>query len=222
MADTAAIQNGFKQQAPEYKHLGFFYNATLVLFSYIVAIYNLAKESSGALRPGLEKVEGSVKTIVGPVYTKYGPYGPHLLKYADDKVGEILKVVDEVVPPSVKTNSNKALDFVKSVPQGTSMLLEEVKTKGLTNTTQEYYTKYEPKVVHAVDSSWKAILMLPLAPQLVKVLLPSFVFLIFLYNATVAQLKQWGLPATSLLVTVDVQNVQKKVASDVDSALKSS
>lgn len=49
-------------------------------------IYAKAKDKSGPLKPGVESVEGAVKTVVGPVYEKYHDVPVELLKYMDQKV----------------------------------------------------------------------------------------------------------------------------------------
>jgi hypothetical protein len=38
------------------------------------------------LKPGVESVEGAVKTVVGPVYEKYHDVPVEVLKYMDQKV----------------------------------------------------------------------------------------------------------------------------------------
>lgn len=49
-------------------------------------IYAKAKDKSGPLKPGVESVEGAVKTVVGPVYHKYHDVPVEVLKYMDQKV----------------------------------------------------------------------------------------------------------------------------------------
>lgn len=49
-------------------------------------IYAKAKDKSGPLKPGVESVEGAVKTVVGPVYEKYHDVPVEVLKYMDQKV----------------------------------------------------------------------------------------------------------------------------------------
>lgn len=49
-------------------------------------LYNLAKEKSGPLRPGVQTAEGTVKTVIGPIYVKFHDVPLDLLKFADLKV----------------------------------------------------------------------------------------------------------------------------------------
>lgn len=49
-------------------------------------LYQYAKDKSGPLKPGVESVEGTVKSVVGPVYHKYHGVPIELLKFIDRKV----------------------------------------------------------------------------------------------------------------------------------------
>ena len=56
---------------------------TIVCFSNL---YLYAKDKSGPLKPGVETVEGTVKSVVGPVYDKFHDVPIEVLKYVDRKV----------------------------------------------------------------------------------------------------------------------------------------
>lgn len=56
---------------------------TLICFS---KVYDFAKDNSGALKPGVQSVEGAVKTVVGPLYQKVHGFPNQLLKFVDRKV----------------------------------------------------------------------------------------------------------------------------------------
>lgn len=58
--------------------------------AYITSLYGLAKDSSGPLKPGVVKVEGTVKTVVGPLYQKIEGKPLELLVFVDGKVGSII------------------------------------------------------------------------------------------------------------------------------------
>lgn len=49
-------------------------------------LYEYAKDRSGPLKPGVDTVEETVKTVVGPVYNKFHDVPVELLKYVDRKV----------------------------------------------------------------------------------------------------------------------------------------
>jgi len=75
------------------KYLGLVHALVFQANAYLLALYIFVKDSSGPLRPGLDNVEGAVKTVVGPVYHKIeGVYHKiegkplELLQFVDSKV----------------------------------------------------------------------------------------------------------------------------------------
>lgn len=49
-------------------------------------VYGYAKDRSGPLKPGVETVEGTVKSVVGPLYNKFHGVPIEVLKFVDRKV----------------------------------------------------------------------------------------------------------------------------------------
>ncbi len=68
------------------KYLGAVHAVVVQATAYLLALYTVAKDSSGPLRPGVENVEGTVKTVVGPVYHKIEGKPLELLQFVDSKV----------------------------------------------------------------------------------------------------------------------------------------
>lgn len=68
------------------KYFEFVQAAAIEAVLRFALIYAKAKDKSGPLKPGVESVEGAVKTVVGPVYEKYHDFPVELLKYMDQKV----------------------------------------------------------------------------------------------------------------------------------------
>lgn len=71
---------------PTLKYLEFVQIAALHAIVFFSSIYNFAKENSGPLKPGVQTVEGTVKTVIGPVYEKLHDVPFEILKFADGKV----------------------------------------------------------------------------------------------------------------------------------------
>ena len=76
-----------KEEEQRLKYLEFIQVATVHVVLYLTNLYGYAKDKSGPLKPSVETVEGTVKTVVGPVYHKFHGVPIHLLKYVDRKVG---------------------------------------------------------------------------------------------------------------------------------------
>lgn len=71
--------------------------AALHALVYASKLYGYAKDSSGPLKSGVETVEGTVKTVVGPVYDKYHEVPIGLLKFVDRKVSFLIHFNDSFV-----------------------------------------------------------------------------------------------------------------------------
>ncbi|GMN75189.1 hypothetical protein TIFTF001_056496, partial [Ficus carica] len=74
-----------KEEEQRLKYLEFVQVAAVHTLVYLSNLYGLAKEKSGPLKPGVETVEGTVKSVVGPVYEKIHVIPNELLKYVDRK-----------------------------------------------------------------------------------------------------------------------------------------
>jgi hypothetical protein len=73
-------------QEPNLKYLSLVHVLALEALGCLGALYSLAKDSSGPLKPSVDNVEGTVKTVVGPVYQKIEGKPLELLQFLDSKV----------------------------------------------------------------------------------------------------------------------------------------
>jgi hypothetical protein len=68
------------------KYLEFLQVATIHALMCLSNLYGYAKDKSGPLKPGVETVEGTVKSVVGPVYDRFHDVPIEVLKFVDRKV----------------------------------------------------------------------------------------------------------------------------------------
>ncbi len=68
------------------KYLEFIQVAAIHAILCAAKLYSYAKENIGPLKNGVESVESTVKTVVGPVYEKYHDVPVEVLKFVDRKV----------------------------------------------------------------------------------------------------------------------------------------
>ena len=73
---------------PTLVYLGFFRQAVMKAVASISCLYSYGKDSSGALKPGVDRVEGTVNTVLGPVVSKLNGKPDELLVFIDSKVRE--------------------------------------------------------------------------------------------------------------------------------------
>ncbi|CAK9180259.1 unnamed protein product [Ilex paraguariensis] len=73
------------------KYLEFVQVASLRMVMCASKLYDYAKDNSGPLKPGVKTVEGTVKTVVGPVYDKFHDVPAEVLKFVDRKITSVKK-----------------------------------------------------------------------------------------------------------------------------------
>ncbi|KAL4378338.1 hypothetical protein GQ457_02G036360 [Hibiscus cannabinus] len=187
-------------------------------------LYLYAKERSGPLKPGVETVEGTVKTVVRPVYDKYHDVPVELLKFVDTKVDESVTKLDRRVPPVIKQVSTEAISAAQKAPEVARGLASEVHRAGVVNTASGYaksvytkyepaakelFAKYEPKAEQCAVSAWRKLNKLPLFPQVASVVVPTAAYCSDKYNETVVGGAEKGYKVASYLPLVPTEKIAK-------------
>ncbi|XP_057966614.1 stress-related protein isoform X2 [Malania oleifera] len=72
------------------KYLYFVQLAYVYVVVCFSSLYGFAKKNSGPLKSGVETIEGTVKTVIGPIYEKFRDVPFELLKLADRKVMHLI------------------------------------------------------------------------------------------------------------------------------------
>jgi len=188
------------------KYLEFVQAAALYTVVYASKAYGYAKENSGPLKSGVQTVEGTVKTVVGPVYDKYHEVPVELLKFVDRKVDESVNKLDSHVPPIVK----KVAYDVKSgkVVETASGLAKTAYTK-YEPTAKELYSKYEPVAEQYAVSAWRSLNQLPLFPRVAQVVVPTAAYCSEKYNQTVKDTAKKGYKVSSYLPLVPTEKISR-------------
>lgn len=68
------------------KYLDFVQVAAIYVVVSLTTVYEYAKGNSGPLKPGVQTVEATVKTVLGPVFDKFHNVPLNLLAFVDRKV----------------------------------------------------------------------------------------------------------------------------------------
>ncbi|XP_076928757.1 stress-related protein-like isoform X2 [Bidens hawaiensis] len=177
------------------KYLEFVQVAALHVVLYASKFYGYAKNNSGPLKPGVETIEGTLKTVVGPAYNKFHDVPVEVLKFVDRKVDESVNKFDSRMPP-----------FVKNVST-------EVKAAGVVETAsglaKTAYTRLEPVAEHYAVSAWHGLNRLPLFPKVANVVVPRAAYYSERYNQTVKQSAVKGYKVSSYLPLVPTEKIAK-------------
>ncbi|PKI51504.1 hypothetical protein CRG98_028064 [Punica granatum] len=215
------------------KYLEFVQVAAVHAALCFLNLYGYAKDKSGPLKPGVETVEGTVKTVVGPVYDKFHDVPIEVLKFVDRKIDESVTKLDKQVPPVVKQASSQAFSAAQRAPVAAQTMASEVKRAGVVDTAsgiaksvytkyeptaKELYSKYEPKVEQCAASTWRKLNRLPLFPQVAQVFVPTAAYCSEKYNETVRSSAEKGYKVSTYLPLVPTEKIAKVFRDDVPEA----
>lgn len=213
-----------QDEEKELKYLDFVQITGIYVIVCFSTIYEYAKENSGPLKPGVETVEGTVKTVIGPVYEKFQDVPFELLKFVDRKVDETLNEVDRHVPSLIKQASSHALLAAHKAPEVARSVVSDVQRDGVVETAtniaksvytqyeptaKELYGRYEPVAEQYAVSAWRSLNRLPLFPQVAHILVPTAAYWTERYNQVVSYTAEKGYPVSSYLPLVPVERIAK-------------
>lgn len=232
VADSMPQQEMAKEEEQRLKYLEFVQVATLHAVLCFSNLYEYAKERSGPLKPGVQTVEGTVKTVVAPVYDKFHGVPIELLRFIDRKVDESVSKFGKQVPPVVKQVSSQAVAAAQKAPSVARAVTSEVQRSGIVDTAsglaksaytkcepaaKDLYTKYEPVAQHYAVSAWHSLNRLPLFPQVVQVVVPTAAYCSEKYNQTVLSTAEKGYKVSTYLPLVPTEKITKVFGAEVQS-----
>ncbi|KAK7327895.1 hypothetical protein VNO77_21988 [Canavalia gladiata] len=191
-----------EEEQQQLKYLEFAQVATVQALMRCAILYAYAKERAGPLKPGVDTVEETVKTVVGPVYNKFHLLPVELLRYADRKVDESVAELDRHLPSNVKKVSSQARSVVA-----------EVRRTGVIDAASGFaktvYTKYEPKAEQYAVFAWRRLNQLPLFPQVATAVLPKAAYCTEKYNEAVVSSAEKGYKFSAYLPLVPTEKIAK-------------
>ncbi|XP_022968802.1 REF/SRPP-like protein At3g05500 [Cucurbita maxima] len=170
----------------ELKYLEFVLKAAFRAAMCSLKFYSYAKDWSGPLKFGVEAMEGTVKSVVGPLYIKLHDPSKEVLKFVDRKVDESVTTIDRLLPLMVKQVSSQAISTALQTPEVARNLASEIQRTGLKGTVsgivKSVYTKYEPKVEQSAASAMHTLNQLPVFPTVAQAIVPTAALYTEKYN----------------------------------------
>lgn len=206
------------------KYLDFVQVAVIYVVVCFTSLYEYAKENSGPLKPGVQTVEGTVKTVIGPVYEKFHDVPFELLKFVDRKVDDSINEVDRHVPSLLKEASRQAFTAAQKAPEVARAVASEVHRAGVVDTAKditmtvytmyeptakELYSKYEPVAERYAVLAWVSLNRLPLFPQVAQILVPTAAYWSDKYNQAVVYTAKRGYTVSAYLPLVPTERIGK-------------
>ncbi|KAG2694760.1 hypothetical protein I3760_08G160400 [Carya illinoinensis] len=206
------------------KYLEFVQVATIHAMMCFSNLYCYAKDKAGPLKPGVETVEGTVKSVVGPVYDMFHDVPIEVLLYVDRKVEASVTELNRHVPPIIKQASSQAFSAAQSAPEVARAVASEVKRSGVVDTAsgiaksvftkceptaKDLYSKYEPKAEQCAVLAWRKLNQLPLFPLVAQAVVPTAAYCTEKYNQTVRSTAEKGYRVSSYLPLVPTERIAK-------------
>ncbi|KAF7805092.1 REF/SRPP-like protein [Senna tora] len=199
------------EKKEELKYLEVVQLASNEALTRLSGVYAYAKERSGPLKSSVESVEGTIKTVVGPVYTKYHTVPVEVLKYVDRKVDESVTELDRRLPENVKKVTSEALTAAQKAPEAARTVVWQVRSAGVVDTAsglaKSAYSKCEPKAEQCAVSAWRKLNQLPLFPRVANAVLPTAAYCTEMYNETVRSTAEKGYRVSNYLPLVPTQRI---------------
>jgi len=224
MTESDSNSQSQMEKEERLKYLEFVQTAAFQVLMIFSRLYGYAKDNAGPLKPSVETVEGTVKTVVGPVYDKFHDVPVELLKFFDHKVDVSVNELDKRVPPLVKKVSSQALTAAQKAPSTARAVATEVQKVNVVDTASgvaknvyaKYepaakcmYTKYEPVAEQYAVSAWHSLNRLPLFPLVAQVVVPKAAYCTEMYNQTVASSTKKGYKVAAYLPLVPTEKIAK-------------
>ncbi|KAG6429184.1 hypothetical protein SASPL_107228 [Salvia splendens] len=219
-SDQLVLENEEKKL----KYLDFVQVAAAYIVVCFSTLYEYAKENSGPLRPGVQTVEGTVRTVIGPVYEKFHNVPSDLLNFIDRKVDESLVELDHHVPALLKQLTSRAWAAVQG-------LASEVQRDGLADTASnmaknacaEYgptakavYADYEPVAEQYAVAVWRALNDLPLFAQVAHIMVPTAAHWAEKYNQGVSDAEEKGYALSRYFPMIPVERIAKMFGAETE------
>lgn len=200
-------------QGPQLKYLGFFRTAVLQFYVFLLQVYDHLKDKSGSFKLGIESVEGTVKTVVGPVLSKAQLDPDAYLAFVDTKIDDGVKYADENIPADWKRQAVSVYGYASQAPSKVVAAVDGFKEKGFAATVQSYYEYFLPIIVAYLTAAGTFILTLPLAPQIISTVQPYVVYVAEQYNTVLSEAQKSDVPVivsvTRVLPAIPVQKLKK-------------
>ncbi|PKA54903.1 Stress-related protein [Apostasia shenzhenica] len=216
MADSDAPcahlgKNG--EEVERLQYLEIVHTAAIRAVMCVSSLYLYAKENAGPLRSGIDSVEGTVKTVVGPVFDRFQAVPFDLLKLADRKVGDSVHELERHVPEGVKDAYAKA----QKAPAVARSVAGEVQRAGVAGTAaglaKAAYCRAEPAAERLAVSAWRSLNRMPVFSQLAGTVVPAAASLTDRYNRAVSCAAEKGYLVSAYLPLVSTERIAKVFAA---------
>nr|AFK45887.1 unknown [Lotus japonicus] len=193
----------------ELKHLGFVKIAAIQAFVCVTNLYEYAKQNSGPLRSAVGTVEGTVTTVLGPVYNKFKGVPNDLLVFADNKVEEGTHKFDEHAPPVVKQIVNQAKGLVHQVSHKAEKVVSEAHSGGAKAAAHYVAAESKQIVVTGSVKLWSGLNHYPPFLSVAEFAVPTAAHWSEKYNKVMKNMTGKGFAVFGYLPLIPIEGIAK-------------
>ncbi|KAM3371828.1 hypothetical protein ACQJBY_018957 [Aegilops geniculata] len=218
-------------ERPRLRRLGFVRVVAVQAAVCIAALYALARDHSGSLRPRVDAVESAVRRVAGPVARRLHGVPLHVLAFVDRKVDDAVQELGRHLPPAVKSASAQACHAVHAVPELAREIADGARRSGVKGVAKDVYgmvqpvakglyvrcepvakdlyVRYEPAAEHLAVSAWRSLNGLPVFPQVAHIVVPTAAYWCEKYNRVISFAAGRGFPGARFLPGIPIERIAK-------------
>ncbi|KAK9117551.1 hypothetical protein Sjap_016498 [Stephania japonica] len=209
MATNDKIESENRKEELKLKHLGFVRVYAIHILVYVSNLYEYAKQNSGPLRPGIRSVEGTVTSVLGPVYQKFKGVPLKSLIFFDNKVEEGRIKFDERAPPLAKQLTNQAWGVVQKTTSLIKSTVSEARRDGVASAANHIMKDSEQFLSENAVNAWFKLNEVPVLHTVAEIAVPTVAHWSEKYNQTVISYVKKGHAVFSYLPLVPVERIAK-------------
>ncbi|KAK7319043.1 hypothetical protein RJT34_03752 [Clitoria ternatea] len=198
-----------KKKIEELKHLGFVKIAAIKAFVCVSNLYEYAKQNSGPLRSAVGTVEGTVTTVLGPVFDKIKDVPSDLLLFVDNKVDEATHRFDEHAPPLVKQVTNQVKVLIEEVTHKAEKVVSEAQSGGALAAAQYVATESKHYVLIGSVKLWGVLNQCQPFHAVAELVIPTASHWSEKYNQVVKDMSQKGYAVVGYLPLIPIDDIAK-------------
>lgn len=191
------------------KHLGFVRIAAIHAFVCMSSLYDYAKQNSGPLRSAVGTVEGTVTTVLGPVYNKFKPLPQDLLVFFDNKVDEATNKFEEHAPTFVKQVANQAKGLIQEATHKAEKVVNEAQSGGAKAAANYVATESKQIVLASSVKLWSGLNHYPPFHAVAEMAVPTAAHWSEKYNHVVKDITGKGYTLFGYLPLIPIDEIAK-------------
>lgn len=191
------------------KHLGFVRIAAIQTFVIVSNLYEYAKQNSGPLRSAVGTVEGTVTTVLGPVYDKFKGVPDDVLVFVDNKVDEATHKFDEHAPPLAKKLANQTKGLIQKVTNEAEKVVNEAQSAGPRAAATYVVTESKHFLLNNSVKLWTVLNHYPLFHAVAEMAVPTVAHWSEKYNHLINVMAEKGYSFVGYLPLIPIDDITK-------------